>query len=101
MTDKENRYDRSLPKGSIRTGLRGSVHNVIVVKTPNNYFTEALFLLKDDFDIRNRDLLKEAKEAAGCYTAPSLPAFELKTVIIIVQSIIVAVETVILLLINR
>ena len=53
--------------------VKGCSKNVILVKSPAPMFSEALFILKDDaFHEHNADskaILRQAKAAAGQYTA--------------------------------
>lgn len=51
--------------------LRGNAHHIIVVKAPNEIFTEAIFILRDDYflnaDESAEELLRQAKMAAREY----------------------------------
>lgn len=53
--------------------LRGNAHNIIVVKAPCDIFTEAIFILKDDYYLHSSasagELLRQARAAADDYTA--------------------------------
>lgn len=65
---------RSEPR---RTVLRGNARNVIVVKAPNDIFTEAIFMLRDDYytsqPLSSAELLRQAREAAyGCAASAAI-----------------------------
>jgi hypothetical protein len=59
--------------------VHGNMRRVIVVQPPDPMFTEAMFILKDDYfhnpGISRQELLKQAREAAGDYMAESFPTF--------------------------
>ena len=49
-----------------RPVLRGNMRRAIVIKTPDDMFAEAVFILRDDYDpgISRGELLRQAKSAA-------------------------------------
>lgn len=51
--------------------LRGTMHRAIVLKAPDENFSEAIFILNDAFGQREgvsrKELLRQAAEAAGLY----------------------------------
>ena len=53
--------------------IKGRAGNVIVVRTPNPMFSEAIFILKDDIfatrELSRKEILRQAKAAAKDYTA--------------------------------
>ena len=57
--------------------LKGNMQNVIVVKPQNKMFSQALFILSDDYMRQSRlssqELLRQAQEAAGEFTPVILP----------------------------
>lgn len=60
-----------------REPIRGTTHRMIVVKPPDSrIFKEAVFILRDDYfseGVSEKQLLREAREAARAYTASVLP----------------------------
>ena len=54
--------------------LRGTMHRAIVLKAPDDNFSEAVFILNDSFarreGVSSRELLRQAGEAAGLYCPP-------------------------------
>lgn len=54
--------------------LRGTMHRAIVLKSPNENFSEAIFILSDSFaqreGVSRKELLRQAGEAAGMYCPP-------------------------------
>ena len=54
--------------------LRGTMHRAIVLKSPDETFSEAVFILNDSFvqreGVSRRELLRQAGEAAGLYFPP-------------------------------
>lgn len=81
---------RSLP-------LRGTARNVIVVKAPNDIFTEAIFMLKDDYylspSLSSAELLRQAKEAAHGYAASVAVKDRWRTRLIYILSALLALES--------
>ena len=55
--------------------LKGSMKNVIVVHPPGGIFSEAVFILRDDYDpgISRGELLRQAKSAAEGHAQRALP----------------------------
>ena len=51
--------------------IRGSMHRAIVMKSPDDAFAEAVFILKDGFlqgeGVSKKELLRQAAEAASVY----------------------------------
>jgi len=51
--------------------LRGNMHRAIVLKAPDDIFSQAVFILKDDFmqgeGVSRKELLRQAGEAAALY----------------------------------
>ena len=51
--------------------IRGSMHRAIVLKAPDDTFSEAVFILKDSFlqgeGVSRKELLRQAAEAATGY----------------------------------
>ena len=80
------------------TVLRGNAHNIIVVKAPCDIFTEAIFILKDDYYLRPSasagELLRQARAAAEDYTASVSVRPRREKVLCIVLSILLVLETV-------
>lgn len=54
--------------------LRGTMHRAIVLKAPDENFSEAVFILNDSFmqreGVSRKELLRQAGEAAGLYCPP-------------------------------
>ena len=79
------------------TALRGSAHNIIVVKAPNDIFTEAIFILRDDYysepSASSAELLRQAKEAAKGYSSSVSVKERWKTTAIIVLAVLLSAET--------
>lgn len=65
---------RRAPQGG---ALRGNMRNVIVVHPPEGMFSEAVFILRDDyftqFGVSRAALMRQAREAAEEYTRTALP----------------------------
>ena len=61
----------------LRGALRGNMRNVIVVHPPEGIFSEAVFILRDDYfaqsGISRAALMQQAREAAEKYTRTALP----------------------------
>lgn len=51
--------------------IKGNIQNVIVVKPQNRMFSQAMFILNDDYvrqsSLSSQELLRQAREAAGEY----------------------------------
>ena len=77
--------------------LRGIAHNIITVKAPNDIFTEAIFILRDDYGLNGSfpsdELLRQAREAADIYTASVSLRERWKDTLIIVLSVLLCAET--------
>ena len=60
--------------------LRGKMRRAVVVPTPDELFTEAVFILRDDAlrgpGLNREELLLQATRAAERYTEEALPARE-------------------------
>ena len=58
-----------------RPVLRGNMRRAIVIKTPDDMFAEAVFILRDDYDpgISRGELLRQAKRAAEGHAQRALP----------------------------
>lgn len=58
-----------------RPVLRGNMRRAIVIKTPDDMFAEAVFILRDDYDpgISRGELLRQAKSAAEGHAQRALP----------------------------
>ena len=58
--------------------VRGNMRRVIVVQPPDPMFTQAMFILRDDYfqtpGISSQELLKQAREAARDYVDQATPA---------------------------
>lgn len=58
--------------------LRGSMHRVLVLRPPDKRFTEAIFILRDDYfqtpGLSRQALLRQAKDAAEDYLDAAAPA---------------------------
>jgi len=85
--------------------LRGNAHNIIVVKAPNDIFTEAIFILRDDYYLTrsasSAELLRQAKAAADGYTASvSVGNFRKRALIILLMILLFTETAVILWMIN-
>lgn len=69
------RRSRVLPRAIIR----GKAGNIIVVKTPNPLFTEAIFVLRDDIfarrELSREEILRQATAAAENYTLSAAPRY--------------------------
>lgn len=54
--------------------LRGTMHRAIVLRSPDENFSEAVFILNDSFmqreGVSRKELLRQAGEAAGLYCPP-------------------------------
>ena len=54
--------------------IRGTMHRAIVLKAPDENFSQAVFILNDRLmqreGVSRRELLRQAGEAAGLYCAP-------------------------------
>lgn len=57
--------------------LKGCARRVLVIKPPGELFTEAVFILRDDYfqtpGLSRQELLRQAKIAAGAIIDTSLP----------------------------
>lgn len=64
--------------------VHGNMRRVIVVHPPDPMFTEAMFILKDDYfqnpGLSRQELLKQAKEAAGDYVEERFPTFRVRPI---------------------
>ncbi len=64
-------------RAPLRGALRGNMRNVIVVHPPEGMFSEAVFILRDDYFARTgvsrEALMQQAREAAEEYTRTALP----------------------------
>lgn len=80
--------------------LRGSAHNIIVVKAPNDIFTEAIFVLRDDYyldpDASSEELLRQARAAAEDYSASVSVRERWKKTLLVVLSTLLVIETTLL-----
>ena len=58
-----------------RPVLRGNMRRAIVVRTPDDMFAEAVFILRDDYDpgVSRGELLRQAKSAAEGHAQRALP----------------------------
>ena len=58
-----------------RPVLRGNMRRAIVVRTPDDMFSEAVFILRDDYDpgVSRGELLRQAKSAAEGHAQRALP----------------------------
>lgn len=60
-----------------REVLKGRMQNIIVVEPPDPMFREAIFILKDEYllknDVSRTELLRQAREAAQSYTELVVP----------------------------
>ena len=58
--------------------VRGNMRRVIVVQPPDPMFTQAMFILRDDYfqtpGLSSQELLKQAREAARDYVDQAVPA---------------------------
>lgn len=58
--------------------IKGTAHRIIVVKSPDTrLFTEAVFVVRDDIfrdGVSEKELMRQAEEAAKAFTAAALPA---------------------------
>ena len=72
-----NTHARFTLGGGDRGALKGCMRNVIVVKPPDRRFEQALFILRDDYFLREgvseAELLQEAREAARACAAAAAP----------------------------
>ena len=91
------KYGKSSAAEFPRIPLRGNAHHVIVVKAPNDIFTEAIFLLRDDCTpaspAASAELLRQAKAAAEGYTASVSVRDRQKRILIMALSALLALET--------
>lgn len=59
--------------------LRGTMHRAIVLKSPDENFSEAVFILNDSFmqqeGVSRKEILRQAGEAAGLYCPPRRKRF--------------------------
>ena len=77
-------------KKSAIVPIKGNVQNIIVVKPSNKMFSQAVFVLSDEYlrqsRLSSQELLRQAREAAGEYSGlisfPSRPGTGLKTVLV-------------------
>ena len=72
------RRGQKKPRRTPQSGaLRGNMRNVIVVRPAEGIFTEAVFILRDDYftqsGISRAALMRQAREAAEEYTRTALP----------------------------
>ena len=74
LLSRLRRPRREKPRGP---ALRGRARNVIVVKPRDSRFSEAIFVLRDDYfadrDANREELLRQAREAARAETGNVLP----------------------------
>ncbi len=75
------RRERKKPRRAPRGGaLRGNMRNVIVVRPPEGIFSEAVFIMRDDYftqsGVSRAALMRQAREAAEEYTRTALPPTE-------------------------
>ena len=58
--------------------VRGNMRRVIVVQPPDPMFTQAMFILRDDYfqtpGVSSQELLRQAREAARDYVDQAIPA---------------------------
>ncbi len=58
--------------------LRGCMRRMLVIKPPGDIFTEAVFILKDDYfqtpGLSRQELFRQAETAAGVIIDTSLPS---------------------------
>ena len=91
------RHKKSVPEKHIRTALHGCAHNIIVVKAPNDIFTEAIFILRDDYysssPLSSDELLREARAAAGVCADSAAVRERWKMILIVVLSALLLIET--------
>lgn len=77
--------------------LRGRTHNVIVIKPKNDMFTQAIFIMRDDYfsasSLPEDELLRKAQEAAGVYIPPLSALSRRENTAIAVLSFLLAAET--------
>jgi len=59
--------------------IRGTMHRAIVLKSPDEIFSQAVFILNDSFlqreGVSRKELLRQAGEAAGLYCPPRRKKF--------------------------
>lgn len=71
------RQGRKKPRRAPQGALRGNMRNVVVVHPPEGIFSEAVFILRDDYftqsGISRAALMRQAREAAEEYTRTALP----------------------------
>lgn len=74
------RQGRKKPRRAPQGALRGNMRNVVVVHPPEGIFSEAVFILRDDYftqsGISRAALMRQAREAAEEYTRTALPRTE-------------------------
>ena len=62
-------------RGAHAPVLRGNMHRAIILRSPDDTFAEAVFILKDDFvsreGVSRKELLRQAGEAASIYCGKS------------------------------
>lgn len=67
-------FKESSPEEKAMPLLRGTMHRAIVLKSPDENFSEAIFILSDSFaqreGVSRKELLRQAGEAAGLYCPP-------------------------------
>ena len=55
--------------------IRGNMHRAIILRSPDDTFAEAVFILRDDFisqeGVSRKELLRQAGEAAALYCGRS------------------------------
>ncbi len=64
--------------------VRGNMRRVIVVQPPDPIFTQAMFILRDDYfqtpGVSSQELLKQARDAARDYVEEATPAAPVRPV---------------------
>ena len=78
---KYRRRERAYAAPAVRTQppvVRGCMRRMLVIKPPGDLFTEAVFILRDDYfqapGLSRQELLQQAKTAAGAIIDASLPS---------------------------
>ena len=86
------------PNEPQRTLLRGNAHNVIVIKAPNDIFSEAIFILRDEYlsspTGTRAELLRQARAAAAGYAASASVGAGVSRGILAVLTVLLALETI-------
>ena len=92
------RRSTKMQKAYHRTLLRGNAHNVIVVKAPNDLFSEAIFILRDEYldspTSSKAELLRQAKASASGYAASASVGAGVSKGILVLLTILLALETI-------